>query len=148
MTTAEEVVAQGDSGMRKEESPGEVSQGGQAQTRAGARTGAILYARLRGSSKRSLITLGSWLAGIARRLAGCSPYADRPASIRDVVDYTRQGGWVPGEHPWWVEAPGYAYGALVAIPVTVALYAIAWVLQRPSRLILACLVALLLAVAW
>lgn len=95
-----------------------------------------------------LVTLGGWLEGLWRGLAGSSPYADRPASIRDVVDYTRAGGWVPGEHPWWVEAPGYVYGALVAVPVTVVLYGVAWVLQRPSRLALTCLVGWLLYRAW
>ena len=147
MTTAEEVT-HGDSGMRKTESAESGGQGPQAQTRARARTLAILYAHLKGSGKRSTIALGSWLAVVGRRLKGCSPDADRPASIRDVVDYTRAGGWVPGEHPWWVEAPGYLYGALVAIPVTVALYAVAWILQRPSRLALACFTAVLLWWAW
>ena len=95
-----------------------------------------------------LVALGSWLAGLGRRAKDCSPYADRPASIRDVVDYTRAGGWVPGEHPWWVEAPGYVYGALIAVPATVGLYVVAWVLQRPSRLVLTCFVGWLLLWAW
>lgn len=84
----------------------------------------------------------------ARGLAAVRPYTDRPASIRDVVVYTRSGGWVPGEHPWWVEAPGHAYGWLVAVPVTVGLYSVAWILQRPSRLLLFVLVAGLLWLAW
>jgi hypothetical protein len=78
------------------------------------------------------------------RLMACSPYTGRPAAIRDVVAYTRAGGWVPGEHAWWVELPGYAYGWLIAIPVTIALYGISWVLQRPSRLAMVALVAGLL----
>lgn len=143
MTTAEELT-HGDSGTWKPEWVGSGAEEAQAQTRARARPLAILFARL----GVSVIALGSWLAVLGRRLRGCSPYADRPASIRDVVDYTRAGGWVPGEHPWWVEAPGYVYGALVAVPVTVALYAVAWVLQRPSRLALACFTVLLLGWAW
>lgn len=78
------------------------------------------------------------------RLMECSPYSGRPASIREVVEYTRAGGWVPGENPWWVEAPGYVYGWLVAVPVTVALYAVSWVLQRPTRLLMAVFIAGLL----
>lgn len=96
----------------------------------------------------SLIAVGSWFALLGRRLKGCSPYADRPASIRDVVDYTRAGGWVPGDHPFWVELPGYIYGWLVAVPATVVLYGVAWVLQRPSRLALAVFTVVLLWWAW
>ncbi len=150
MTTLEDVT------HGKRNGDGTEEEGGTGPIEDPARVGPRLRPRVRALVGRlgriplriPLVALGSWLAGLWRRLASCSPYADRPASIRDVVDYTRAGGWVPGEHPLWVEAPGYLYGALVAVPVTVALYAVAWVLQRPSRLILACFVAWLLAVAW
>jgi hypothetical protein len=79
------------------------------------------------------------------RLSECSPYSGRPASIRDVVSYTRAGGWVPGEHEWYWELPGYLYGYLIAIPVTVGLYGVSWVLQRPGRL---AVVALVIGLLW
>lgn len=78
------------------------------------------------------------------RLQTVAPYSGRPASIRDVVEYTRAGGWVPGDHEWWVELPGYVYGYVVAIPVTVGLNTVAWVLQRFTRLLMVALVAGLL----
>lgn len=91
------------------------------------------------SATHRAVALGSWLWGwlrvLGRRLRDCAPYTDRPASIHDVVTYTRAGGWVPGEHPWWVEAPGHVYGWVIAIPVTVALYIVAWVVQRGCRLL-------------
>lgn len=61
----------------------------------------------------------------------------RPSSIAALLAYTRAGGWVPGERPDWVEWPGKAYGYVVAVPVTAALYAVAAVVARPSRLLLA-----------
>lgn len=90
----------------------------------------------------------SWWVQRGKRLASCSPYTDRPPSVAEVVAYVRAGGFVPGEHPWWVEAPGYAYGALVAVPVTAVGYALMWIVQRPTRLLCVLFVAVLLALAW
>src|SRR5262249_60292002 len=77
------------------------------------------------------------LATALGRALSCAPYSGRPAAIKAVVEYTRAGGWVPGDHPWWVEAAGYVYGAVIAIPVTTILYTISWLVQRPTRLLLA-----------
>lgn len=90
----------------------------------------------------------AWVMGLLRRLHDCSPYADRPESIRDVVEYTRAGGWVPGDHSWRWELPGYVYGYLVAIPVTVVLHAIGWVARRPSRVLGVLLVYGVLWLVW
>ena len=90
----------------------------------------------------------SALAERARGLAECSPYTDRPPSLEQVVGYVRAGGFVPGDQPWWVEAPGYAYGALVAVPATAVGYAFMWVVQRPSRLALVLYVLALVWAAW
>ncbi len=80
----------------------------------------------------------------ASRLSEVDPWTAQPPSLEALVEYTRAGGWVPGEHPEWVEAPGKVYGYLVALPVTAVLYALALIVQRPSRLVLAVLVAGLL----
>lgn len=77
--------------------------------------------------------LWGWLRGVGARLHASSPYTGRPESIRDVVRYTLAGGWIPGEHPWWVEAPGYLYGFLIAIPAAIVGNIILWITHRPSR---------------
>jgi hypothetical protein len=89
-----------------------------------------------------------WGAERGGRLASCAPYTDRPPSLADVVTYVRAGGFVPGEQPWWVEAPGYVYGAVVAVPFTAAGYAVIWTVQRPTRLLLVLYVLALVAAAW
>lgn len=91
-----------------------------------------------------LVALGSWLGASWRRASDSSPYSDRPPSLRDVVEYTRAGGWIPGDHPWWVELPGYVYGVLVAIPGAVVGNAWLWVQARPGRVLIAALVYVLL----
>ena len=78
----------------------------------------------------------------APRTRRSSIWSESPASIADLVAYTAAGDWVPGEQAPVLEFLGKAYGYLVAVPVSVALYAVAWLLQRPGRFALACLVAL------
>lgn len=80
----------------------------------------------------SLADRKRWAAW-ASRLRECSPWTDRPRSLAEIERYTRAGGWVPGDHPKWVEAPGYAYGYVIALPLSALGYAGLWVLQRPSR---------------
>lgn len=82
--------------------------------------------------------------GKVRRLPSVDPWTGRPPSLKSVCDYTRAGGWVPGERSWQVELPGKFYGYCVAIPVLAVLYAVSFVLARPSRLLIVALVALLL----
>lgn len=100
-----------------------------------------------GGRRRSPLSVSA-LAERGRRLASCAPYTDRPPSLEQVVAYVRAGGFVPGEQPWWVEAPGYAYGALVAVPFTAVGYALMWTVQRPSRLALVLYVLALVWAAW
>lgn len=140
MTTTEPIT-HGDTGRGSGEVPS-------ARGRVRLRGGAVEQAKPRFPLPLSHITDRDRWSAAAQRLVEVRPYTDRPASIRDVVAYTRAGGWVPGEHPWWVEAPGHVYGWVVAVPVTVGLYAVAWVLQRPSRLLVFLLVAGLLWLAW
>lgn len=84
----------------------------------------------------------------ARRVAQCSPWRDRPASLAEIEAHTRAGGWVPGDWPWWVELPGWIYGYGIALPVHAVSYAVLWVIQRPGRLLVVCFVAALLWVAF
>jgi len=76
------------------------------------------------------------------RAARGSIWAESPASIADLLAYTKAGDWVPGEQAPVLEFLGKVYGYLVAVPTSIALYAVAWLLQRPGRLALACFVAL------
>lgn len=71
--------------------------------------------------------------------------ATPPPSLAAMAAYTRAGNWVPGERHPWLEAAGKAYGYLVALPVSAALYAVSLVFQRPGRLALASFV---LTVVW
>lgn len=110
------------------------------QGRAGAR--ARLAARatadrilrlLRGIAARREAS-AQWRARDVRRI---SPFYSPPAAIAELVAYTRSGAWVPGEQAPVLEAAGRAYGWVIAVPVSVALYAVAWVIQRPARCALA-----------
>lgn len=72
----------------------------------------------------------------ARDVRAISPFHAPPASIAELVAYTQSGAWVPGERAPVLEAIGKAYGWLVAIPISVGIYAFAWVVQRPMRFLL------------
>jgi hypothetical protein len=64
-------------------------------------------------------------------------YRGHPASIQELVAYTRDGDWVPGDQHQVLEALGRAYGYLIAIPVSFLLYGACWALQRPLRFVTA-----------
>lgn len=68
-----------------------------------------------------------------------------PPAVAEIVAYTRAGDWVPGDQAPWLEILGKTYGWLIAVPVSIALYSIAWLLQRPTRLFLA---GVLVGIAW
>jgi hypothetical protein len=108
-------------GTRNADEPPETAQ--HTQTSARVRERAILILRwLRG-----------FLADQGRSVRDSGPLDYRPSSIRQVWQRTTQGGWIPGDHPWWVELPGYAFGFLVAVPATVLLAPQLYVLQRLGR---------------
>lgn len=98
-------------------------------------------------AKRSLIAVTDRCGGLARHwiaqgrrtwdgLWQTSLAEQHPASPRDLRGYIHSAAWVPGDVPV-LEALGRIYGYLVALPVSLALYAIAWLLQRPGRALLA-----------
>lgn len=80
----------------------------------------------------------------APRIARKSLYADAPASVADIVTYTRSGSWMPGQAAPVLEALGKAYGYAVAVPASLALYTVAWLVQRPARLGLAVVIGSIL----
>ncbi len=124
------------------------ARGGDASTRRG---GVDDTDGVAGSTLRSTIaglTDGDQWTARFQRLANCQPYTAQPASIASVVEHTRRGGWIPGEHPWWWEAPGYAWGYLVAIPGSAVGYAFLWLLQRPAWLLFVAFVLTMLTKAW
>lgn len=71
--------------------------------------------------------------------------ATAPPPLADLAAYTRAGDWVPGEQHRLLEAAGKAYGYLIAIPISAALYVVALLIQRPTR---AGLAVLVLTVVW
>ena len=77
-----------------------------------------------------------------------SLWTAQPPSLAAVWHRVRSGWYIRGQHPWQIEAPGYVYGAVVALPVTALLYAIQWLTETlPKFLATAGCVALVLA-AW
>jgi hypothetical protein len=74
-----------------------------------------------------------------------SIYADAPASVAEIAEFTRAGSWAPGLQAPWLETAGKLYGYVVAIPTSLALYSVAWLVQRPGR---ALLTAALILTAW
>lgn len=108
--------------------------------------------RVTGRVRGFLRTVGLWPGAevpattATERPRGLGEVAETPPpSLADLAAYTRAGEWVPGERHPWLEAAGKAYGYLVALPVSAALYAISLLIQRPGRLALASFV---LAVVW
>lgn len=81
----------------------------------------------------------------ARAKVRVSPFHSAPASVADVIAYTRSGDWVPGEQARVLEAAGKAYGWVIAVPLSIAAYALVWVLQRPARAFLAAAVGAVMA---
>jgi hypothetical protein len=74
-----------------------------------------------------------------------SIYSDAPPSVVEIAQFTRSGSWVPGLQAEWLETAGKVYGYCIAIPISLALYSVAWLIQRPGRLGLALVLG---AVVW
>lgn len=77
-----------------------------------------------------------------------SLWSQAPASPADVLAYTRSGAWVPGDRAAVLEAAGKVYGYGIALPATLGLYAAAWTLQRPTRLLATVVFVALLVASW
>lgn len=144
-----------------ETTPRDRGQGGSEEPQSGrprVRAGGRLRAWVTGSgpeadplAESASVTGSDWWARQKARAAGAaqaSPYTARPESVAQTVAYVRAGQFVPGDHPVWVELPGYLYGGLVAVPLTVAGNALVWMAQRPSRLALVMFVLGLVWLSW
>lgn len=64
------------------------------------------------------------------RVRAAAPLDGHPKSIREMVAYTRAGGWVPGDRAGWVESIGYVWGCVVAVPASIVMYSVLWVVQH------------------
>jgi len=69
-----------------------------------------------------------------------------PPTIQSLLDYTRAGGWVSGDHPPQAELPGKVYGYGVAVPAVMVLYGLALIVMRAQRFLVAVLVIALLTI--
>lgn len=102
---------------------------------------------LRGVTGRGRELGSHWMAQ-ARRTAselGEGGLAhEQPASPAELRAYIHSAAWVPGEVPV-LEWLGRVYGYLVALPFSLALYTLAWLLQRPGR---ALVTALITVIVW
>jgi len=93
---------------------------------------------------------GDWLADLWHRLVewagdgrstsasrtGESLWATHPPSLAELWEYTRTGGWMPGDRAPILEFLGRVYG-LAALTFTAVTYGYLFVLQRPPRVFLA-----------
>lgn len=114
-----------------------------AETRVPARGKAALSS----ATQRLRTLLAHWLA-LARQSAlthseAASVWSLSPASPRELRAYILSSAWVPGDAPI-LEIAGRVYGYLIAIPVSLALYTAAWLLQRPGRFLLVAVLGLLI----
>jgi len=101
-----------------------------------------VLARARIAAQAITARVQALFAGSAKNLATrdvrrVSPFHAPPPSLDELLRYTKSGAWVPGEQSAWLEGLGKAYGYGVSLPTSAVLYSIAWLLQRPSRLVLA-----------
>lgn len=72
-----------------------------------------------------------------------TPWTEWPTSLADLHTHiTHPDATWHGDVPA-IRAAGLAYHYLIALPVTAVLYAAAWILQRPARLLATLLVGLL-----
>jgi hypothetical protein len=69
----------------------------------------------------------------AARQVRTSIWAEAPASIADLVAYAKSAVWAGNDAPV-LTALGRLYAYVVAIPSSLTLYAVAWLMQRPIRL--------------
>jgi hypothetical protein len=76
-------------------------------------------------------------------VTGMAVVTAQPASLAAVAQQARTGLDIDrGQHPALARA-AQVYGYAVAVPVTAACYAAAWIAQRPARLVLALAVVLI-----
>jgi hypothetical protein len=89
----------------------------------------------------STTAVASSVASLTSRYAATpDALAEKPASVRECIAYTKAGGWMPGDRAPWLENIGKAYGYCIAIPATAALDVLEWFVQRPTRFLGAVLV--------
>ena len=82
---------------------------------------------------------------VARDVRRVPVFRAAPPAVIELIGYTRAGDWVPGDQAPFLEFLGKAYGWLIAVPISLVLYSVAWLLQRPARLTLAVFIA---AIVW
>jgi hypothetical protein len=58
-------------------------------------------------------------------------WSDKRPSLRDLWLYGVYGRWTQASGP--VRVAGALYASVVAMPITTALYLLAWVVERPAR---------------
>jgi hypothetical protein len=105
-----------------------------------------VLARARIAAQAITVRIRTLFSGTAkdstnRDVRRVSPFHAPPPSLHELLRYTKSGAWVPGDQAPWLEGLGKAYGFGIALPTSAALYSVAWLLQRPTRLFLASVVA-------
>lgn len=84
-------------------------------------------------------------SAVSRDIRQIPVFHTPPPALAEIVAYTKSGAWVPGERAPWLEFLGKTYGWALAVPISVALYVVAWLLQRPARV---AITAVVLGIVW
>lgn len=95
----------------------------------------------------SAFTQGAWWAGRWEQAKAMDVWHAQSPSLADTWDRTRRGDWVAGDHPWWIEAPGYVFGA-AKLGLIAVLLGLVWMVAAPARGAGVALLCLLLWITW
>lgn len=91
-----------------------------------------------GQEQELRTAVDGWPARLAGRLRPPEPWKYRPASLAAMSRYAHRGAWTRDDGP--LRFLGVWYFRLVAIPAAFVTHYLAWLTQRPSRLVTALVV--------
>lgn len=120
---------------------------GNGKTGGGGTGGSEARASRPRAREATIITRAATITGRKGRGVAAS-WSEGISSPAELIAYTRDGEWVPGEQAPWLERAGKAYGYGIALPATLLLLALAWVVQRPSRFALALVAVVVVVLTW
>lgn len=127
------MTTDGDSALRTPHSAGEEADTPNASVRAAARAKV---------SPKSARTQRDWLKELRVAFTPPEIWSERRPSLREVWLYAKYGPWT--SEYGFVRWMGRAYAWSVALPLHTAGYYLLWIVQRPTRLVTAVLLGVLI----
>lgn len=85
-----------------------------------------------------------WPARFLKRITPPEPWRHRPVSLAALWRYATRGAWA-SKPTGPARRIGQGYALLLAVPITFVTHYLAWIVARPSRLVVAVVLYLLLA---